>query len=61
MTKRFPKFSSHTQVSCFNCGGDLVDGYFCESGYPKGRGQFRQECEKCRMSTWYDIKEKVGA
>jgi hypothetical protein len=55
MTKHFPKFHSHEEASCFNCGGDFGDeGH--DSGHAAGHGEFVQHCEKCSMSTWYDLK-----
>jgi predicted nucleic acid-binding Zn-ribbon protein len=53
--KRFPTFSSHSMVGCFNCGGDLDGSYFADSGNAAGHGQFRQDCEKCSTATWYDL------
>lgn len=61
MTKAFPKFKSHHAAHCFNCEGDFAD-VGADSGFPKGRGQFVQHCEKCSMSTWYDLKpQRVAA
>jgi hypothetical protein len=60
MTKTFPKFASHAEVSCFNCEGDLIGDYVF-SGHAQGGGEFVQHCEKCRMSTWYDIKARKAA
>ena len=57
MAKTFPKFYSHEVVSCFNCGGDLDGSQWQTSQNAKGYGQFVQHCEKCSMSTWYDIKQ----
>jgi hypothetical protein len=54
MTKRFPKFNSHEEASCFNCGGDFGDGYWRESGC--GAGQFEQHCCKCDHFTYYDLE-----
>lgn len=56
MPTQFPTFQSHESASCFNCGGDLTGAHWGKSGYAPGRGQFRQDCEKCRFSTWYDIE-----
>jgi hypothetical protein len=56
MAKTFPKFPSHDDASCFNCGGDFGPGYWFESGQPAGHGAFEQHCEKCRLRTWYDIE-----
>lgn len=53
----FPTFKSHLEASCFNCDGDFAD-VGAESGYAAGHGQFLQHCEKCGMSTWYDLKEE---
>ena len=56
MTNRnkFPQFAAHDRASCFNCEGDLIGDYVC-AGHGRGYGEFVQHCEKCRMSTWYDI------
>ena len=54
MTKKFPIFKSHEEVGCFNCGGDLGT-YWFETKNAIGSGHFVQECEKCRMATWYDL------
>ena len=55
--KRFPKFQSHDEASCFNCGGDFgPDGYYFESGHAAGQGAFEQSCCKCGMTTWYDVE-----
>jgi hypothetical protein len=59
MTKQFPTFAAHNQVSCFNCEGDLDGAHFSDSGNAEGR--WVQHCEKCRMSTWYDLKVKEAA
>ena len=56
MTKRFPKFEAHEEASCFNCGGDFGDGYWSRSGGAAGDGEYVQTCEKCRLSTWYDLE-----
>lgn len=55
MAKKFPVHASHEGVSCFNCGGDLVGDYFHDSGNADGHGRWEQSCEKCQMSTWYDL------
>ncbi len=53
--KRFPIYASHSVASCFNCGADLDGSYYCDSGNAPNHGQFRQDCEKCRTATWYDL------
>ena len=53
----FPKFVNHEHASCFNCEGDFGPGYWSKSGSAKGDGEFKQSCEKCGMTTWYDLKE----
>jgi coproporphyrinogen III oxidase len=55
MNRTFPVIESHSKAWCFNCGGDLTGDYWCDSGNAPGHGQFRQDCEKCQMSTWYDL------
>jgi hypothetical protein len=52
----FPIFKHHTEVSCCNCGGDLGVWWF-KSGFPQGRGEFVQCCEKCRCDTHYDLEK----
>lgn len=55
-TSRFPKFATHQEASCFNCEGDLDGSWWSKSGHAKGHGEFMQDCAKCRMATWYDLK-----
>jgi hypothetical protein len=59
MNRRFPKFPAHEQAYCWHCGGDFGEGYWSASGHAKGHGEFVQGCEKCRMSTWYDLDDPV--
>lgn len=54
--KRFPIYERHMLASCFNCGNDLDGGYWRDSGNAPGRGQFVQDCCKCGMATYYDIR-----
>lgn len=56
MILKFPIYKSHEVVSCFNCGGDLVGQFWFKSGFPAGRGEFMQGCEKCQMNTYYDLE-----
>lgn len=54
----WPRFASHDEASCFNCGGDFgPDPYWRASGHEHGNGAFEVACEKCRMLTYYDIEE----
>lgn len=57
MAKNFPKFQAHNKVSCFNCGGDFNGSYYRDSGNCDSRGKYVQDCCKCQMSTWYDLKK----
>jgi hypothetical protein len=59
MSKTFPKFESHNTASCFNCDGDFDGSYFSDSGNADGAGRWVQSCEKCRVSTWYDLKKRA--
>jgi len=54
----FPRFESHDRASCFNCGGDFGDGWPSHAGNAPGNGAFMQDCCKCDMTTWYDLKGK---
>lgn len=56
MTKRFPKYRSHDDVECFNCGTPLLDDPKASGQAPRN-GQFVQKCHECGMRTWYDLKE----
>lgn len=60
MIHKFPKFTSHDLASCFNCGADLDGSWWCKSGSASGHGEFRQDCEKCRMFTCYDLSEDIA-
>ena len=58
--KTFPKFASHDEASCFNCGGDFgPDPYWFDSGNAPGHGQFALACEKCRTTTFYDLDRQA--
>ncbi len=52
---KFPVCDSHETASCWNCGGDFGDGHWSQTGFPHGRGEFSQACEKCGWITWYDL------
>lgn len=55
--RKWPRFPSHSKAHCFNCGGDLgPDPYWTKTGYSPGNGQFSIACEKCRMTTFYDLQ-----
>ena len=54
---KFPKFVNHGKAYCFACYRDLDGSYWCDSGYPPGRGQYRQDCEECGYATWYDLEK----
>jgi hypothetical protein len=59
MIKKFSVFKSHTDSSCDNCGGDFgPGGWYFKTGADKGRGQYKQHCEKCRTTTTYDLKDQ---
>lgn len=55
MARTFPKFKSHNEAFCSNCGGDFGDGYWDKSGFPQARGEWKQICNKCGMDTFYDL------
>jgi hypothetical protein len=55
---KFPVFKSHRLVSCWYCEGDLVGDYWFKSGFPRGRGEFVQGCEKCQHDTYYDLERE---
>jgi hypothetical protein len=53
---RFPVYS-HENASCFHCEGDMTGAYWAKSGSAKGAGEYKQSCEKCGMTTWYDLSD----
>lgn len=53
MSKRFPQYYGHKAVVCMNCDGPL--GEPTDDGHPHGRGQYKATCQRCGMSTWYDL------
>jgi len=59
MTKAFQRYRQHEDVSCFNCGSDLLGVWAFKSGNALGRGAWLQCCEKCRMTTYYDLAREV--
>ena len=58
--KIFPTFQSHDEVTCFNCGNDLVSDPIIEPDYSHDGG-WRKHCDKCEMFTWYDVSLKEAA
>jgi len=58
---KFPKFESHDKASCCHCGRGLGGANWLATEYPPGHGQYVQRCEKCRMATWYDLKQSEAA
>lgn len=56
---RYPRYISHDDASCEECGGDLMGTYWSKSGKVSGNGEFLQSCEKCRVTNWYDLKRVV--
>jgi hypothetical protein len=58
MARKFPKFESHHLATCFNCEADLDGSHYSESGYPKGG--FKQDCPKCGMLTFYDLRKAAA-
>lgn len=59
MNRAFPLLKDHETVPCFNCGGDIWQPPIVESGYARGRGQYRAFCSKCCMYTFYDARSTV--
>ena len=53
---RFEKFNTHATASCFNCGADFDGSYPKDNGYGPGGGRWSQNCPKCQMDTWYDLR-----
>jgi len=51
-----PEIASHW--GCNSCCQPLDVATLEESQYPPGRGQFRMQCTKCQMSTWFDLQKE---
>jgi hypothetical protein len=59
---RWPRVPSHDKASCFNCGGDFGDrGWWSDSGYGPGNGQWMQHCCRCGETTYYDLETSDNA
>jgi len=54
----FPTVARHEDASCFHCGADLNPAFPSPSGFPAGRGAYRQGCEKCGFATFYDLERE---
>lgn len=54
----FKAYKNHSVVECSNCGKRLhgMDRDISASGYPRGRGQYKQKCPECEVTTYYDVK-----
>jgi hypothetical protein len=56
MVKTFPAYSNHDAVACFNCTQTLAASEPQESGFAPRHGEYKKECPRCGMKTWYDVK-----
>ena len=57
MSQNFQQYNSHDEAACFNCGSTLIAEQE-PSGY--AFGAYRKYCEKCKMFTFYDLKNEVN-
>jgi hypothetical protein len=55
MANTFPVAANH-QIACFNCSESLAAVEPQVSGFAPRRGEYRKECPRCGMKTWYDVK-----
>ncbi len=55
MTK-FQTVQSHNEIACFNCAKPLADVAAEDSGFAPRHGEYKKECQRCGMKTWYDLK-----
>ena len=52
---RFPLYRYHREAVCFNCGQQLDIRRAYDGGYPIGQGFWAQDCDRCQMTTFYDV------
>ena len=57
--KQFPVYDPKQDVTCFNCGGEIIE--HCESGHDIGDGAECGYCPKCQMHTHYDLQSQIDA
>ena len=53
--QEWPFYVRHSEAVCHACKGPLSD--LSPTNNPPGRGNYRGECEKCSLRTWYDCAE----
>ena len=59
--RRWPRYQSHSNVSCSNCQQDIGIGgwWFHAETIAPGNGQYVQTCEQCRTDTYYDLQTEA--
>ena len=58
MLATFPKYQNAgiaARWGCFSCHSPLNPQTIKNDGFPPGRGQYCMKCDKCGMSTWFDL------
>jgi len=55
VNKSFPVVTNHSAIACFNCTHNLAASEPQESGFAPRHGEYKKECPKCGMKTWYDV------
>ena len=55
MANKFP-VTTHTEIACFNCTQTLAAVEPQASGFAPCRGEYKKECPRCGMKTWYDVQ-----
>lgn len=57
----FPTYKSPeiaAKWGCMHCHLMLDHQTLVEDDYPAGRGKYRMTCNRCDMSTWFDLEPK---
>lgn len=59
---KWPVYTNHDDVKCWDCGKSLADAKSTASVLPEfavGNGQYNKSCV-CGSITYYDIRKKVS-
>jgi len=57
----FPTYQSAKSAAswgCFNCHAPLNPDKLQDDNHANGNGKYKITCDKCNMSTWFDLEIK---
>ena len=58
--QRFANAKTAANFGCFQCLQPLNHEKIQDDGFADGRGRYSIKCDKCQMSTWFDLWNESG-